>query len=396
MKIFKAKILLIPAVFIFVLLFFNPQITRAANCVCYTLSGSSESKQCADCSSEDCRGIRYTECSDQPAAASQTYTCWCTTEIGNNEGKAPEIQAFQCNSTCSDAPCVAYINCSRQKPPASSDAQTSPNLQADPNKYKPKLQVAIGGRIVTLSEAGCTGTECTVGWIGEYIAILYKYGVAVAAVLAVLMIMVGGLVWLMSGGSPDKVGKGKEFITSALTGLMLALFSFMILYTVNPKLVNLSPITYQRPQDPIFDFGVGVTAEAKGGDGAGGAGNYEPGQVVSGRTDMTGLSQTAIDGINTYASHGCDKSSGWRQDGSGSRHQSGRSVDFSLTADCSKYIRENGQLVATGNKETWYNQVYKMPDGSYWVDENISVTQGSGAHWHTEFPDDGWVWQLNK
>jgi hypothetical protein len=124
------------------------------------------------------------------------------------------------------------------------------------NAQKPNIKINIGGAIntepfgdvVQTSCADAKGSTCIeIAWIGQYIEILYKYGIAIAAVLAVLMIMAGGLVWLISGGSPDKVGKGKEFIVSALTGLFLALFSFMILATVNPRLVNLEPISVIVP-----------------------------------------------------------------------------------------------------------------------------------------------------
>jgi len=86
-------------------------------------------------------------------------------------------------------------------------------------------------------------TKCiSIPWMGQYIAAVYRYSVGIAAVLAVVMIMVGGFTWLVSGGSPDKIGRAKEFIVSALIGLALALFSYVILYTINPRLVNITSI----------------------------------------------------------------------------------------------------------------------------------------------------------
>jgi len=107
---------------------------------------------------------------------------------------------------------------------------------------KPDIQISIGGFTkANFSDVSCVaGQPCPINWISEYIAVIYKYGIGLAAVLATIMIMIGGFIWLTSAGSPDKVGKGKEFITSALTGLLLALFSYMILATVNPNLVSLT------------------------------------------------------------------------------------------------------------------------------------------------------------
>lgn len=85
--------------------------------------------------------------------------------------------------------------------------------------------------------------ECiNIPWIGQYVSALYQYGVGLAAVLAVVMIMIGGFLWLTSGGSPNRAGKAKEFITSALLGLLLALFSYTILYTINPRLVTMGSL----------------------------------------------------------------------------------------------------------------------------------------------------------
>jgi len=100
------------------------------------------------------------------------------------------------------------------------------------------LQVNIPGSSFNFSTPNCSGDSCNLGWISKYIAMIYKFGVGLAIMLAVVMIMVGGFIWLMSAGSPDKVGKAKEFITSAMTGLLLALFSFLILQTVNPELIS--------------------------------------------------------------------------------------------------------------------------------------------------------------
>ncbi len=85
-----------------------------------------------------------------------------------------------------------------------------------------------------------------VGWLGQYINAIFRYGVGLAAILTVVMIMVGGFIWLTSGGSPDKVGRAKEYITSSIVGLLLALFSYVILYTINPRLVANEPLVIKN------------------------------------------------------------------------------------------------------------------------------------------------------
>ena len=82
-----------------------------------------------------------------------------------------------------------------------------------------------------------TGLFTSGSGISGYISSLYAYAVGIAGIFAVVMMMVGGLIWMTAGGSPDKVTKAKSFIFSALTGLVLLLCSYMILYIVNPRLV---------------------------------------------------------------------------------------------------------------------------------------------------------------
>ncbi|MFA6410968.1 MAG: hypothetical protein WCW26_05355 [Candidatus Buchananbacteria bacterium] len=124
--------------------------------------------------------------------------------------------------------------------------------EIDVNTLKPDIVIDIGSfnsktdfkDVTETSCAGSSNSNCVeIGWISQYISVLYTYGVGAAAILAMVMIMIGGFIWLLSAGSPDKVGKAKEFITSALAGLLLALFSFLILNTVNPKLTSLEPLS---------------------------------------------------------------------------------------------------------------------------------------------------------
>jgi len=82
---------------------------------------------------------------------------------------------------------------------------------------------------------------------GQYIAALYKFFVGIAGIVAVVMISLGGFIWLFSGGSPDKISKAKELILGAIFGLLLALGSYLILYTINPQLVDFSLAIKQVP-----------------------------------------------------------------------------------------------------------------------------------------------------
>ena len=87
------------------------------------------------------------------------------------------------------------------------------------------LEPSIGG--------GDTGTNP-----GEYFKNIYNLMVGIAGVLAVIMIVVGGLEYIASAANPSAKESAKKRIWAAIGGLLLALSSYLILQTVNPDLVK--------------------------------------------------------------------------------------------------------------------------------------------------------------
>ena len=78
--------------------------------------------------------------------------------------------------------------------------------------------------------------------IGNYIAATYKYAVALISVLATIMIIIAGVIWTTSAGNPEKINSAKAMIARSLTGLILALGSYTLLYTINPDLVKFNSL----------------------------------------------------------------------------------------------------------------------------------------------------------
>ncbi|MDP2586854.1 MAG: pilin [Candidatus Komeilibacteria bacterium] len=91
--------------------------------------------------------------------------------------------------------------------------------------------------------------------LGNYISALYKFLVGVAGIVAVIMIAIGGLLWLFSSGDSGKITKAKEIIIGAIIGLILVLGSWLILNTINPKLVEFSPLDVSKiNKSQVGDF----------------------------------------------------------------------------------------------------------------------------------------------
>ncbi|MCR4330509.1 MAG: hypothetical protein NUV49_01350 [Patescibacteria group bacterium] len=73
---------------------------------------------------------------------------------------------------------------------------------------------------------------------GDYFNNIYRLMVGITSVLAVIMIVVGGLEYIASAANPSAKASAKSRIWAAIGGLLLALSSYLILQTINPDLVN--------------------------------------------------------------------------------------------------------------------------------------------------------------
>lgn len=106
----------------------------------------------------------------------------------------------------------------------------------------PDFQVEIPG-LKKLSEVKCENGECKIYWIAEYTAGVYKYGLTIVGIIAVLFLMAAGLLWIVSGGDSNKISQAKKMILGSITGLFLMVGLNMILAFINPDLTKPKAIT---------------------------------------------------------------------------------------------------------------------------------------------------------
>lgn len=88
------------------------------------------------------------------------------------------------------------------------------------------------GNCVTDKNGNVSG--CTTD-IQTYIPGVFNLAIGIAGVLAVLMIIIGGVEYVTTDAIQGK-SDGKARIQNALWGLVLVLVSWILLYTINPKL----------------------------------------------------------------------------------------------------------------------------------------------------------------
>jgi hypothetical protein len=72
-----------------------------------------------------------------------------------------------------------------------------------------------------------------------YINAVYKFGIWAIGIAALLMISIGGYMYITSAGNNSSMEKAKSVITDAVIGLILALTAYLLLYVINPDLVKI-------------------------------------------------------------------------------------------------------------------------------------------------------------
>lgn len=87
-----------------------------------------------------------------------------------------------------------------------------------------------------------TGTN-----LGEYLAAIFNIGIGLAVVLSILMIVIAGIQLIGGAASPSAQKSAREKIQNVLFGLLLAVGSWLVVYTINPQLIlgtfELTPVT---------------------------------------------------------------------------------------------------------------------------------------------------------
>lgn len=78
-----------------------------------------------------------------------------------------------------------------------------------------------------------------IGDTNSFIGFILGWGIGIGGGIAFLLILLGGFQVMTSNGVPEKVQAGKELITSAITGLVMLIFSVFILRFIGVDILQL-------------------------------------------------------------------------------------------------------------------------------------------------------------
>ncbi len=136
-------------------------------------------------------------------------------------------------------------------------SNTPPNVEKQTYvAYTPKLQVDVPGLTfdgsITATDGPNGQKNFSIPYIATYINAVYKYAIGLGVLIAIIVIMFGGLRWMTSFGNSKSVSDAKKSIGNAVGGLVLLLGVFSIITVINPDMTSLKNIEILTPKQEVF------------------------------------------------------------------------------------------------------------------------------------------------
>lgn len=141
--------------------------------------------------------------------------------------------------------------------------------------------------------------------IPEILNGLFRLSIVAAGLLAVIYITVGGFEYMVSGAREAKKD-GRERIQSAVIGLLLLLSSYIILYVINPDILNLDP--FRTTLTPATEQ-QGPAAPSSGANTGGGGDTPQTPQAGGGTSSLPSRWKSGIDALSLNELKGLESSS---------------------------------------------------------------------------------------
>jgi hypothetical protein len=214
------------------------------------------------------RGVEIEGCTRTPSECQQ----FCQEEgLTDKECYDNSSGNFTGQSCASDADCGGGESCRLVDCAISLDTagQCQPFLET----YAVDVEIPDddqAGQIAQLSDV-CSGTYCTRDEVGRFmeevrsecynrgdcslddIEIVFiniaEFTLAIVGGLAFLMYVIGGMMWLLSGGNMDRVRKGKEIIKYATIGLVIVLGAYLATEFLLQDLLDVNRDVVEAPWD---------------------------------------------------------------------------------------------------------------------------------------------------
>ena len=232
--------------------------------------------------------------------------------------------------------------------------------------------------------------------LGKYLTIMINLILGIAAVLAMVMIVSGGIQYMGSELISSKEA-GKDQIKNAILGLLLALGAYLILNTINPSLLKIclneipkiNSVSEDEPQVAVNGQFCANPSYADGSTWTGTPTSLPAGVSTNagecstvgqtGCTSLKALSPTIITTIKANCANCHLIITGgtecWLHSASDSHKKNSPTVDLRATSSLNTYV--------TGNAAFPSQSMVKYKNGIRFLAEQAGQTSNTtGGHWH--------------
>lgn len=208
-------------------------------------------------------GVQKSECIESCKTRENQKICLCGTSDESPENVKTEQE------------CAAH--CAKETTEDTAPTKTEEKSKTIFQK-PPKLHVPIPGVNLTKIQVTTKGTgQINVPWIAQYIIGIYRYSMGIATILAVIMVMIAGVVYLTSAGNPQRIQQAKSYLTGSVIGVVVLASAYLILNLISPQLTTFGPIELEEVEQEVLDAPTGdapglpvpTIAEATSGEMAG-------------------------------------------------------------------------------------------------------------------------------
>lgn len=206
-------------------------------------------------------------CKCHPAGETSKNICLLVKEDAcppNLTVKYPKLAGMSCDAgSFADAECKPIGNggfCAEKAEAALYDPKASAGTQGEiitPEEQQtikkfdiPSISTNVPG--LQLSAAKLVDGKISVPFLAQYVSAFYNFSIGLAVVVAALMIVYGGFLYIL-GGSMPSISSGKEKIIDATVGLLLVLSAYSLLYMVNPATVQPKPLAIMPAKQTMME-----------------------------------------------------------------------------------------------------------------------------------------------
>lgn len=213
---------LISTIFLFALTLFIAAHVRAAGQCCTIDSQCDANEHCT-------KRVPYALCSS---------TLRCETPTGSTTPGPGTPCSGALDKSCGTGNVCSYVGdgwrCIAQSAVSGIKHQTTCQFVADPKQRQDCEQCFQTDPPGAWTAIGCIPTNPT-----AFIAKILTFGIGIGGGIAFILILFGGFQILTSAGNPEHLNAGRELIGSAISGLLLIIFSVFLLKLIGVDILGL-------------------------------------------------------------------------------------------------------------------------------------------------------------